>query len=1134
MSSSLIEIEGCIQERSEYQAGSYVCSGRLSLPLLPDISVDGVGRLSFPVSASQCRELITVASRAPFGRGTQTLVDTAVRNTWQVEAAAVHVDSGFQHALVTQTLPAVCAALGLGQRAAQVRAVLYKLLLYEAGGFFSAHRDSEKGDGMFGTLVLLLPSQYEGGQLLVEHAGQRQTVDCSRGDDWRGFHYAAFYADCRHEIRPVTSGHRLALTYNLCLTQAEGSSGSAHLDRTVSADNSGDSEEEEGDEGEEEDEDEDEEEGEEQEEESSEEAESSSGDSDSKTKRLVPSRLPSAASLASNAVQRLAAAFLSWQRESEKKSAASFVVIPLAHHYTQSSISLHQLKNSDAELMQTIRAAIAAAAELQREEGKESASAAASDPLVSAAPVVPCLCFLERHTTHDEGIGSDDAETDCSISEIRPVPLSHSIPAALQSRLTAYQQLLSEQGERDVKESQLLHTDADFDWAEQDPDSEREEHTGNEGTTVDRFYRTSAILLVLTKQRWAFAAGANAVALLTGCACNPQYDVQDCLRIAAVACESVSKSADSALPSLLTALAALNTRMQDDEKSAALPVPSSATQAAATAASSSSSSPSSSAGQRCAAEVAKLIPVVFSKASLTLTDASLPTQLDAAAQQLGVDVVIPHVVSAFSSAVNEVVPKPAWSHSQQNPLIPLTAGAKFLTRFFTLEKQPSSASASSSSSSSAARQVGEAPRYDGSERSIRAICLWVLSNPASPSLFTFPATLSKAERFSVHNIATEVGGSRLRHESSNVDDRRAITVARTGKADPKIAEAPYALVRLDGDTRLPARWSDAMGSMLSALQERARQCPGTEGPEGHSNDRLQVALAFHVSMVNLLTALHAQAAEEGRATEAEGWVQAAAAVVTSLVQIAETEWPSSKSQVSIKQREEAVVCDCFEQGLLQQTLQLMDSRRDDGLASALLPLAQFVSRWLNAVVAVAAPVEWEYSTSSSHLYHWLGVSVISNWWRTGRLCSCPSCGTLERFLRSHSQRSVDFSMPQKARKHVEDSLRSLHNPHLGQETLRFGSPHTLRVTKLVMLGPLYERRRDGMQAMLIRLVTAVARIEAAAAGPASDPAGRKRQREEVVLVDDEDEEDEKQQEQTTAAGAKGGRGGKGKQKKRSK
>lgn len=43
---------------------------------------------------------------------------------------------------------------------------LYKLLLYEPGSFFTPHRDSEKEDGMFATLSIVLPSGHKGGELL--------------------------------------------------------------------------------------------------------------------------------------------------------------------------------------------------------------------------------------------------------------------------------------------------------------------------------------------------------------------------------------------------------------------------------------------------------------------------------------------------------------------------------------------------------------------------------------------------------------------------------------------------------------------------------------------------------------------------------------------------------------------------------------------------------------------------------------------------------------------------------------------------------------------------------------------------------------------------------------------------------
>ena len=68
---------------------------------------------------------------------------------------------------------------------------------------------------MFGTLIVQLPSQYEGGQLRVNHAGKEHTFDFSGVKGSIRFHYAALYADCQHELCSVTKGYRLCLVYNL-------------------------------------------------------------------------------------------------------------------------------------------------------------------------------------------------------------------------------------------------------------------------------------------------------------------------------------------------------------------------------------------------------------------------------------------------------------------------------------------------------------------------------------------------------------------------------------------------------------------------------------------------------------------------------------------------------------------------------------------------------------------------------------------------------------------------------------------------------------------------------------------------------------------------------------------------------
>ncbi|WP_451982081.1 hypothetical protein [Azospirillum endophyticum] len=55
------------------------------------IEVDGVGPIALPLLPMEAEQLITAAARALFGRGPQTLLDTTVRRTWQIDAARVHV-----------------------------------------------------------------------------------------------------------------------------------------------------------------------------------------------------------------------------------------------------------------------------------------------------------------------------------------------------------------------------------------------------------------------------------------------------------------------------------------------------------------------------------------------------------------------------------------------------------------------------------------------------------------------------------------------------------------------------------------------------------------------------------------------------------------------------------------------------------------------------------------------------------------------------------------------------------------------------------------------------------------------------------------------------------------------------------
>jgi 2OG-Fe(II) oxygenase superfamily len=89
------------------------------------------------------------------------------------------------------------------------------------GSFFKPHVDTPRSEKMFGSLVIVFPSPHEGGALLLRHRGHEwifdsgQALAANRDKGQPSIGYVAFFSDIEHEVAPVTSGHRITLTYNL-------------------------------------------------------------------------------------------------------------------------------------------------------------------------------------------------------------------------------------------------------------------------------------------------------------------------------------------------------------------------------------------------------------------------------------------------------------------------------------------------------------------------------------------------------------------------------------------------------------------------------------------------------------------------------------------------------------------------------------------------------------------------------------------------------------------------------------------------------------------------------------------------------------------------------------------------------
>ena len=124
----LLEAVGAVD-----RPGTFCTSSDLPL-VMPGLEVDGLGAVRLPLGKTQARQLRTLSRQAPYGKGTETLVDTNVRRVWELDPERFQLTNPKWHELLLSIIDRVREELGLGRR--KLAAHLYKLLLYEEGGFF--------------------------------------------------------------------------------------------------------------------------------------------------------------------------------------------------------------------------------------------------------------------------------------------------------------------------------------------------------------------------------------------------------------------------------------------------------------------------------------------------------------------------------------------------------------------------------------------------------------------------------------------------------------------------------------------------------------------------------------------------------------------------------------------------------------------------------------------------------------------------------------------------------------------------------------------------------------------------------------------------------------------------------------
>ncbi|KAI8295913.1 hypothetical protein K4K56_009440 [Colletotrichum sp. SAR 10_98] len=157
----------------------------------PGLKIEGHPAFPLPLTPSDAEVIKAACREAPFGKGEDTVVDTSVRKTWELNHT--------QFQLINP----------------EWAGFLQKVYLKADGRWWTRrHKDSEKEPGMVGTLVICLPSEHQGGDVHLAFSSDQRVFSTAPTSTF-DITTLAWFSDVTHEVKGLTSGYRLALTYNI-------------------------------------------------------------------------------------------------------------------------------------------------------------------------------------------------------------------------------------------------------------------------------------------------------------------------------------------------------------------------------------------------------------------------------------------------------------------------------------------------------------------------------------------------------------------------------------------------------------------------------------------------------------------------------------------------------------------------------------------------------------------------------------------------------------------------------------------------------------------------------------------------------------------------------------------------------
>ncbi|CEJ60473.1 hypothetical protein PMG11_09046 [Penicillium brasilianum] len=210
---------------NEKASASFACGGTIPVDCtvaasLPRDIAEEVPGLGERLKSSRPVNIFWELKDEPTPRKLTLPLDSSVDNDspdslTRLRQLVADSDFGIVERVQQVLLPAMQSLTGEFLKISRLDIELYKLNAYSGpSGLSKSHVDITRSASQIGSLVVCLPSPFQGGNLVVRHEGREVNFYWEqRSADT--IQWAAFYSDCEHEIKTVNQGARITLTYNL-------------------------------------------------------------------------------------------------------------------------------------------------------------------------------------------------------------------------------------------------------------------------------------------------------------------------------------------------------------------------------------------------------------------------------------------------------------------------------------------------------------------------------------------------------------------------------------------------------------------------------------------------------------------------------------------------------------------------------------------------------------------------------------------------------------------------------------------------------------------------------------------------------------------------------------------------------